>query len=187
MHWREDIPHVIADDGKVDVTVWAGELEGKKGLPPTPKSWATSDKADIALWHFKIQPGGEYKAPAANLPTANRSLYYVEGEELTVAGKALKATACVEVDAQSEITLKNTGSDLVEVLLLQGAPIGEPVAKYGPFVMNTMEEIQQAFMDYRATEFGGWPWEQNAVIFPKEKPRFALLNGKESYPPSVKE
>jgi hypothetical protein len=49
--------------------------------------------------------------------------------------------------------------------------------------MNTQAEIQQAFADYRSTQFGGWPWPEDAMIFPRDKGRFALENGTETYPP----
>ena len=60
-----------------------------------------------------------------------------------------------------------------EALVLQARPIGEPVATYGPFVMNTQAEIEQAFADYRRTGFGGWPWPTDDPVHPREAGRFA--------------
>ena len=51
--------------------------------------------------------------------------------------------------------------------------------------MNTQSEVQQAFADYRRTKFGGWPWPQDAMVFPREKGRFALLDGLELGPPTA--
>jgi len=61
----------------------------------------------------------------------------------------------------------------VEILLLQGRPIAEPVAQYGPFVMNTRSELEEAFADYRRTQFGGWPFEEAAPVHPRAQGRFA--------------
>ena len=65
------------------------------------------------------------------------------------------------------------GDEECEMLVLQGRPIGEPVAQHGPFVMNTSAEIQRAISDYRRTRFGGWPWPSDDPVHAREEGRFA--------------
>ena len=73
---------------------------------------------------------------------------------------------------EAEVTLHN-GNEDGESLLLQGRPINEPVVQYGPFVMNSRSDIQQAFDDYRRTGFGGWPWPSDGPVLPRTVGRYA--------------
>jgi hypothetical protein len=82
---------------------------------------------------------------------------------VTVGDTTVAAPTGVVVRAGAEAAIV-AGSDGAEVLMLQGRPIGEPVAQYGPFVMNREDEIRQAFADYQATGFGGWPWPQDDPV-----------------------
>lgn len=91
---------------------------------------------------------------------------------MQVASENVPVKSVVVVQADHDCTLVN-GDAESELLVLQARPIGEPVAQYGPFVMNTQAEIHQAFADYRRTEFGGWPWSANDPVHPRDKGRFA--------------
>ena len=65
-----------------------------------------------------------------------------------------------------------------EFLILAGPELNEPIARYGPFVMNSKSEIEQAFYDYNKTEFGGWKWGSPYPIHGIQKEKFAkLING----------
>jgi quercetin 2,3-dioxygenase len=188
MLWAQDIPHRFFDsgDGKVtEVAVIAGRLAGARSpaepdtvdvtepLPPPPDSWAAQAEADVAIWTLRMAPGARWQLPAAANAAARRRLYFFAGSSVSVAGQAIAQHAAIELQAARAVDLVNTGADVAEFLLLQGRPIGEPVAQYGPFVMNTEAELRQAFEDYRRTEFGGWPWPEPGPVHGPERVRFA--------------
>lgn len=187
MFWAPTIPKWTTE--KTSVTVYAGNnyfgVQGNN--KPPPDSWASTPENDVAVFHIKLQPGGSLTIPAANGGTRiNRSLYHIEGagNVTRVAGQLIDTKVALDVDAgQSlEVELAISASEPCELLLLQGRPIGEPVAQHGPFVMNSQEEIRQAFTDYQTTRFGGWPWPRDDMVFDRSKGRFALLYGEESTP-----
>ena len=77
----------------------------------------------------------------------------------------------------------SSGKNKCAFLILQGRPIGEPIRSSGPMVMNTNEELRKAFQDFDRTQFGGWPWKSNDVVFPRAKERFMRVGGKETFAP----
>ena len=159
MLWSGDLPRCrfVDDQGRVtEATVIAGALDGKKAPPPPPHSWASRPEAQVAIYNLKLSAGAEWTLPAAD-PSARRTLFFFAGQTLKVAGQSFGVKTGIAVRADAEVELEAGGADC-EVLLLQGRPIAEPVAQYGPFVMNTRQEIQRAFLDYQRTQFGGWPW-----------------------------
>ena len=176
MLWAEDIPHRFFESGDgavTEVAVIAGMLEQAEPIAPPPDSWASQAEADVAIWTLRMEPGARWKLPPAANAAARRRLYFFQGASVSVAGTTITQHSVIELRAASALELVNTGTDVAEFLMLQGRPIGEPVAQYGPFVMNTQAELQQAFDDYRRTEFGGWPWPDNAPVHGPERVRFA--------------
>jgi len=174
MFWGKDIPSEAARDEagrRTEITIVAGQLGEKAGLAPPPESWGSNPSSDIAIWTIRMEPEARWTLPPAS-PGTNRMLYFFKGSALRVAGRDIPPKRAIELRADAEVTIEN-GSEESEMLLLQGRPIGEPVAQYGPFVMNTEEEIQQAFADYRRTQFGGWPWPSDAPVHTREEGRFA--------------
>ena len=119
-----------------------------------------------------MAPGARWTLPPAAGTGTRRHLYFFKGDRVSVAGQTLAEPVAVELDAAQPVDLAN-GPTESEFLLLQGRPIGEPVAQYGPFVMNTRQELQQAFNDYQRTQFGGWPWPDDAPVHGAEPRRFA--------------
>ena len=175
MLWKPVIPTRVVQDGSgrsTRVTVVAGHYDGSDAPPPPPHSWAAQAGSHVAIWTLRLEPGARFTLPAGPSPAA-RSLYFFEGRSMTIGGRTIPGGRHVAVHAGTELALR-AGDDPAELLLLQGMPIGEPVARHGPFVMNTEGEIRQAYADYRRTQFGGWPWPSDEHVHEVSDGRFAL-------------
>ena len=177
MLWDGTIPEVRSEDAEgreTRVRVVAGSFGDARAPSPPPHSWASRPEAGVAIWTIKMAAGSKLTLPASTTPDVARVAYFFEGGTLAVEGtdKTFTPKTALVLDADQPATLEARGAP-ADILVLQGRPIGEPVAQHGPFVMNTKEEIMKAFEDYRATRFGEWPWESEAPVHPRERGRFA--------------
>lgn len=183
MFWHENIPVYTSADGQTRVKLVAGGLDGLSAPTPPPASWAADPAHQVAIWVIDMAPGAHWQLPAA-AADLNRMLYCFGGG-LSVAGTALKPEQGARLDSAQAVELVS-GDAPTRLLMLQGQPIAEPVAQYGPFVMNNKAEIMQAFNDYESTRFGGWPWDRPDPHFGPVKGRFARhADGQEESPPEV--
>ena len=174
MLWNESIPRVVEKDDagrETEITVIAGRLGDAAPPAPPPRSWAARADTDLAIWSIRMAPGARWSLPPAK-PGTNRMLYFFGGASLRVAEQTIRPEHGVRLVPDVAVQLEN-GDAAGDLLLLQGRPIAEPVAQYGPFVMNTQREIQQAFQDYQRTRFGGWPWKDDAPVHARDGGRFA--------------
>jgi redox-sensitive bicupin YhaK (pirin superfamily) len=177
MFWSEQIPQHASDaDGATQLVCIAGRYADAGAalspLAPPPDSYASQADSDLAIWTIRMAPGARWTLPAAGGAGTRRKLYFFKGTSVTVGGQAVDRQAAIELRADAPVDLVN-GPTTSEFLMLQGKPIGEPVAQYGPFVMNTEQELKQAYADYQRTEFGGWPWPDSAPVHGSEYARFA--------------
>jgi hypothetical protein len=102
-------------------------------------------------------------------------LYYYKGNGLNICDKDISVNNSFKIKQDKNIIIENKDEESF-LLFLQGNPINEPIAQHGPFVMNTQEEITQAFKDYQETEFGGWPWNSPEPVHSEKDIRFAQFS-----------
>jgi redox-sensitive bicupin YhaK (pirin superfamily) len=145
---NSQIPKATSADGLVTVSVIAGEAMGEKAVIET--------RTPIIYLHYRIEPGG---VATQQVPGAyNAFAYVVEGEGLFGAEGERAGDGQMVLLAQDgdEVRIENRADAkaTLEVLLIAGVPLNEPVARYGPFVMNTEGEIRQAIEDYQLGRMG---------------------------------
>ncbi len=145
-----EIPQAKSPDGLVHARVIAGESLGV--------SAAIDTRVPIQMLHLTIAPGGSL---LQSVPAAQNGMIYVFKGATQIGGEKRdvsegQAALLGSGDAVS-ISVPADAKESAEVLLLSGRPLNEPVARYGPFVMNTREQIEQAFVDYQSGRFGVIP------------------------------
>lgn len=142
-----DIPTAASADGLATVRVIAGEALGARSTLPL--------RTPITYLHWTLAPGATIRQP---LPDGTEAMAYVLSGEARFGSDALHAgrDTLVRFEEQSgdlTVAVPRDGTR-TELIVLAGAPIGEPIARSGPFVMNTMAEIREVIGRYKAGELG---------------------------------
>jgi redox-sensitive bicupin YhaK (pirin superfamily) len=131
------IPEAAGEGARVRVL--AGEYGGRQGVIRDPDT-------EVVYLDVALDAGTKFRLP---LPASHNAFVYVfEGDAETV-GQAMPRHSLAVLGEGDEVDL-GAGPQGARFILVAGKPIGEPVAQYGPFVMNTREEIEQAIADYKA-------------------------------------
>lgn len=143
---REGIPEAQTEDGLVKVRVVAGESLGVSAVIDT--------HTPISYLHFTIEPGGNVEQSVSS--DENALVYVIQGEATVGESDVRVREGQMGVLGEGDSVLLSVGEDgeTTDFLLLSGRPINEELARYGPFVMNTQEEIHQAINDYREGRMG---------------------------------
>jgi hypothetical protein len=142
---KEEIPVLEADDGKISVQIISGNWQGMEG-PVKPLT-------DIHLSCIHFKKGGQTEF---NVPNEHNIFLYVVKGTINCNGKDIGMHHLAIFEHDSEMVQMVAKTDAI-ILFGHAAPFNEPFVAYGPFVMNTREEIMQAYDDYNKGKFGEIP------------------------------
>lgn len=141
---KDKIPVVELDNGKVRVNV----ISGSWGEVQAP----IQNLSDIHIVSIELQKVGEF---VYNIPAERNIFFYVVRGTVKVNGQTAEKLTLVEFDNEGK-EVKVEASEDAYILFGHAQPFNEPVVSHGPFVMNTEEEIHQAFRDYQMGKMGSW-------------------------------
>ena len=140
---NDDIPSVDLDGGAGRIRVIAGEFRGVMGPAKT--------FSPVYLYDLRLNAGHRLDL---SLPEGfNSSLFVLHGKVMVNGSQPVQAVEIARFGQGGERVTLDATEDAT-ILVLSGKPIAEPVARYGPFVMNTRDEIIQAVQDYQAGKMG---------------------------------
>ncbi len=142
---KAEIPALHSNEGKVIVNLVSGSWAGQQA--------PVQSLSDVHLSSIQMQKEGTLEV---QVPAERTVLFYVIRGAVTVNGTEAEAHDLVEFNRDGE-TIQITATEDALILLGHAQPTGEPVVAHGPFVMNTQEEIRQAYVDYQQGKLGVWP------------------------------
>ena len=138
-----ELPRLRTAHG-AEAVVLAGSCHGVQGA-------VTRDATAPLILDLHLDPGGRFELP---LPAAHNALLYVYRGEVEIGGQGVTQRTMAVLDNRGD-ALRIDATQGARALLVAGQPLSEPIAQYGPFVMNTEQQIYQAVNDYRAGRLGG--------------------------------
>jgi quercetin 2,3-dioxygenase len=144
-----NLPVAVTPDGKATVKVIAGAVLGVAA--------AVETRTPIEYFDVTLAPGGRVVLPAP--ASFNVAVYVFDGSARVGPSHDVESGSFVILGDGDAVEVSNAADARVpaRLLVLGGEPLNEPVARYGPFVMNTEAEIQQAIRDYQSGNFGDIP------------------------------
>lgn len=141
---KEDIPVIAEDAGKVKLNLISGDWKGTKS--------AFHSLSGVSIATIEFKAGGKI---TLNIPTEHNIFFYVIRGKLQVNSTATEMLQLVEFNNDGSTLDIVADTDSI-ILFGHALPFNEPMVAQGPFVMNTEEEIAQAYNDYRMGKFGTW-------------------------------
>jgi len=175
MFWKNEIPKVIEFDKnklKIEIELIAGKYKNTIAPNPPSDSWANDKDNFVNIWKINMASNAKWELPKVDLGIS-RTLYIYNGNGISINNQKIKSGHIIQLNTNDNILISALNKG-VKILLLQAKPINEPVVKYGPFVMNTRKEIQEAFNDYNKTSFGDWSWDDDGPVHGREYKKFAI-------------
>lgn len=143
---KKDIPSLTLDEGKITVNLISGSWDGQKG--------AFESASNIHLNTIYFKEGGQLEI---DVPAENNIFFYVIRGSLKANGTQVEALHLAEFENDGSKLQIEADADSI-LLFGHAKPFNEPMIAQGPFVMNTEQEIMQAYDDYRQGKFGSWSW-----------------------------
>ena len=151
--WSENIP--TFEENGCRVTLYCGRYGDRELYSPNPGTWACKENS-VRVMKIELQPGASFTLDA--VPDGiNRNLYFVDGGTANMDGTPIKPHLRFQIKKGASNTIVN-GDTPSEFWVLEGKPIGEKQAQFGPVILTDTDEVRKAMDDIRINEFQVWPW-----------------------------